>query len=201
MDWNDFFERAFASTRAMGIFRGRGLEQTLRLCESAWDNGVRVVEVPVMSADDLPVLEAIVAAGRERGLGVGAGTVISVEQVEAVRRAGATFTVAPGLDRDVVAASVAAGLPHIPGVATGTEVQAAVREGLTWLKAFPASELGPGWIRAMHGPFPNVSFVATGGVSAENATGFLDAGCRVVALGSAFEDEQSLGRVAALLAR
>jgi 2-dehydro-3-deoxyphosphogluconate aldolase/(4S)-4-hydroxy-2-oxoglutarate aldolase len=137
---------------------------------------------------------------RDRGLDVGAGTIISTSQLELARDAGAAFTVAPGFDLDVARASTELGLHHIPGVASGTEIQAALRAGFTWLKAFPAERLGPSWIRHQHGPFPQVRFVATGGVTPESAAGFLAAGCRVVGLGSAFDDEQQIAKVGALLA-
>jgi 2-dehydro-3-deoxyphosphogluconate aldolase/(4S)-4-hydroxy-2-oxoglutarate aldolase len=67
------------------------------------------------------------------------------------------------------------GLPHLPGVATPTEVQRAPAAGFGWLKAFPAAQLGAGWITAMHGPFPEARCVATGGIDLSNAAGFLSA--------------------------
>ena len=122
------------------------------------------------------------------------------EHIRQAKRAGAAFTVSPGLDLDIVRASAEAGLPPLPGVATPTEVQLALREGLTWLKAFPASVLGTGWFGAMRGPFPQAKFVATGGMDASTAGRFFAAGVRVVAVGSALEDETQLPALAALLA-
>lgn len=194
-----YFETTFADAPVMAIFRRQGLERTLALAEAAWNVGVRTVEVPVMHPDDLSVLRAVAHAGRPRGFDVGAGTITSPEQLEAVRDAGAAFTVAPGFDPDVARASAALGMPHIPGVATGSEVQAAMRAGFTWLKAFPAERLGPEWIRHMHGPFPQVRFVATGGVTSKSASAFLAAGCRVVALGSAFGSQGEIGEIRRLL--
>jgi 2-dehydro-3-deoxyphosphogluconate aldolase/(4S)-4-hydroxy-2-oxoglutarate aldolase len=91
-------------------------------------------------------------------------------------------------------------MPPMPGVATASEVQLALKEGLTWLKVFPASVLGTGWIKAMHGPFPQARFVTTGGMDATNAGEFLRAGARVVAVGSALEEPSQLSRLAVLLA-
>ncbi|MFT4210833.1 MAG: bifunctional 4-hydroxy-2-oxoglutarate aldolase/2-dehydro-3-deoxy-phosphogluconate aldolase [Microbacterium sp.] len=196
---DDYFTHTFSDVPVMGIFRRQGLERTLQLADAAWDAGVRIMEVPVMGPDDVPVLRAVAEAARARGLDVGAGTIISPEQIEIVAEAGAAFTVAPGFDPDVAAASVAQGLPHIPGVASGSEVQAALRAGFTWLKAFPAERLGPQWIRHLRGPFPQVRFVATGGVTPETAATFLEAGCRVVALGSAFDTAEQIDKVGRLL--
>jgi 2-keto-3-deoxy-6-phosphogluconate aldolase len=78
-------------------------------------------------------------------------------------------------------------------------VQRALGDGLTWLKAFPASLLGTGWFPAMRGPFPQAKFVATGGMGSGNAQAFLDAGVKVVAVGSALEDDAQLPALAQLL--
>ena len=161
---DDWFEHEFVTTRVMVIMRGLGGDASLALAERAWAAGVRAVEVPIQRPADVESLRVVAAAACERGLAVGAGTVVRVEQVEVARRAGAAYTVSPGLDDDVVRASLDAGLATLPGVATASEVQRAVRLGLGWLKMFPAATLGPGWIGAMRGPFPDVRFVATGGV-------------------------------------
>lgn len=196
-----WFDAAFADQQIMVILRGYSPERTVELCRRAWDAGITQVEVPVQSAEAFPALEAAIAAGHEHGRGVGAGTVTTQEQLERVAAAGVAFTVAPGLDDDVVRWSTAHDLPHLPGVSTPTEVQRAVRLGLGWLKAFPASVLGPGWFSAMRGPFPTVRLVATGGVSAGNARAFLDAGARVVSLGSALEDPAQLDAARQLVRR
>jgi 2-dehydro-3-deoxyphosphogluconate aldolase/(4S)-4-hydroxy-2-oxoglutarate aldolase len=99
----------------------------------------------------------------------------------------------------VLAASLAAGLPHLPGVGTATEVQQAYRAGCRWLKAFPAAALGPAWLSALHGPFPDVRFVATGGLTVADAPTFLAAGARVVALGAALADPAQRAQLGTLL--
>ena len=181
-------EDVFGDDRIMAILRGLPERETVELASRAWDLGIRLVEVPVQTPDALPSLRAAVAAGRERGLPVGAGTVISLEQVREVAASGAAFTVAPGFDPAVATASAGMGLPHLPGVATPGEIQAALRHGLTWLKAFPASVLGTAWFTAMRGPFPQIKLVATGGLDARTAPDYLAAGARVVAVGSALAD-------------
>ncbi|MET8348525.1 MULTISPECIES: bifunctional 4-hydroxy-2-oxoglutarate aldolase/2-dehydro-3-deoxy-phosphogluconate aldolase [unclassified Micromonospora] len=194
------FGDVFGTARVMAILRGLPVAETVRLAGRAWDLGIDVVEVPVATADAVPALRAAVEAGAERGRIVGAGTVLDVEQVAAAADAGAAFTVAPGLDLAVADAAAARGLPHLPGVATPTEAQQALRHGLTWLKAFPAISLGPGWFRAVAGPLPQLRFVATGGLDAGNAGAFLDAGVRVVAVGSALADPDQLDRLSELVA-
>jgi Entner-Doudoroff aldolase len=182
---DDWFDVAFAQTRAMIILRGLGAERSLEIATSAWDAGFTLLELPIQTPDDVAALAAVSAAGRERGVPVGAGTVIDVAQIEVARQNGAAFAVSPGTDDAVVRASLDAQLPILPGVATASEVQHATGLGLGWFKAFPAASLGPGWIHAMHGPFPAARFVVTGGVDLTNASAFLEAGARVVAFGSA----------------
>ena len=198
MDW---FDEAFATTQVMVIMRGLDAAASLHLAGRAWDAGVRMVEIPIQRFAAVEALTVVAAAAKDRGLVAGAGTVLTVEQVDVARRAGAAYTVSPGTDDDVIRASLAAGLPTLPGVATASDIQRCARLGLNWLKAFPAASLGPAWITAMHGPFPDVRFGATGGICVTNAPDFLAAGARVVALGSALRDPAQLDALAKLAPR
>lgn len=193
-----FFGTTFAGQPVMAILRAMPPVDTVRLAQRAWDLGLLNVEVPVEVPGAMPSLLATVAAGRERGHRVGAGTVTSAEQVSAVAAAGAAFTVAPGFDVAVAEASQQAGMPHLPGVATASEIQRARAAGFVWLKAFPATALGTTWFRAMRGPFPDLRLVATGGVDAHNAREYLSAGADVVAVGSALSDPAQVDLLAAL---
>lgn len=194
-----WFEEAFGATRAMVILRGLGVDRSLEIAASVWDAGVRLLELPVQSSADLEALRVVAAAGAERGTPVGAGTVVDPEQVDAVAQAGAIFTVSPGVDVDVIRASLDAGLPTLPGVGSGTDVQLVRRRfGLHWMKAFPARQLGAGWMAAMHGPYPDVRFVATGGVTPADAADYLRDGARAVALGSGVTAPGALDALGAL---
>ena len=173
-------------TRVLAILHGASPAETVRWCERAWSLGVTLVEVPIRADGDLDLLAAAAEAGRRTGHPVGAGTITSPELARQVAGLGAAFTVAPGLDEEVAAASTELGMAHLPGVATATEIQRALRLGLSWQKAFPAASLGPGWFTAQREPFRQVKFVATGGVSTDNAATYLKAGAAAVSLGSAF---------------
>ncbi|MFD4638341.1 bifunctional 4-hydroxy-2-oxoglutarate aldolase/2-dehydro-3-deoxy-phosphogluconate aldolase [Lentzea sp. NPDC058436] len=187
---SDFFERHLVVLPAMVILRGHDVKTTLRLCRAAYSQGVALIEVPWHGEESRQSLIAAVDWARPlAGVTVGAGTVISHQVLDSVAEVGATFTVAPGFNAEVAAASVERGLPHLPGVATGTEVGTALAAGFRWQKAFPASVLTPAWVTALHGPFPGVRFVATGGINAGNARSFLDAGARAVSFGSSFTPE------------
>lgn len=195
----EWFDTAFAGAPLMAILRGMGVQRSLELSATAWELGIDSVELPMQTAEDERALREVAAAGAARGKSVGAGTIISPAQVAVAVEAGAAYLVSPGLDPVVVRAAQEAGIPILPGVATPTEVQLAVSLGLTWLKAFPATWLGSGWFKHIRGPFPQVRFVATGGLDASNVEEFLDAGVRVGAVGSALEDASQLERLAEVL--
>lgn len=193
------FDQILGLERLMAILRGLPPDETVKLATRLWDAGVTLLEVPIATPEAVQSLRAAVDAGRQRGMRVGAGTVITPEQARTAAAAGAQYTVAPGLDLTVLAASLAAGLPHLPGVGTATEVQRARAAGCRWLKAFPAKALGTTWLRAVLGPFPDVRFVATGGLSVSDVPAFLSGGAAVVALGSALADPDQLDNIGTLL--
>jgi 2-dehydro-3-deoxyphosphogluconate aldolase/(4S)-4-hydroxy-2-oxoglutarate aldolase len=105
---------------------------------------------------------------------VAAGTVISVEQVRAVKETGVDFVVCPGIDHELVRASQQANLPVIPGVLTPTDVLRALGAGIDTVKVFPVGEVGgPAWIRALSAPFPHLHFVPTGGIRGPDVEAYL----------------------------
>ncbi len=183
--------------RVMLILRALDPDTTVERSVAAWDAGVPLVEVTVGTPDGVKSLRAAVEAGRERGKLVAAGTVLTPDSARAAADAGACFTVAPGLDPDVLAASRDAGLPHLPGVATPSEVHRAVLLGCRWLKVFPASSLGPAWFRAIRGPFPDIRYVATGGITVDTAPAFFEAGVTAVGIGAVNADPVAMAALAA----
>jgi 2-dehydro-3-deoxyphosphogluconate aldolase/(4S)-4-hydroxy-2-oxoglutarate aldolase len=183
--------------RVLMIMRGLDPEAAVERAEAAWAAGVPLVEVTIGTPDAVKSLRAVVEAGRQRGVVVGAGTVVTPDAARAAADAGAVFTVAPGLDADVLRASVDAGLPHLPGVATPSELHRAVQLGCRWVKVFPSNSLGPEWFAAVRGPFPDVRFVATGGVTPATAPAFFEAGVSAVGIGAATADPAELAALAA----
>ena len=157
----------------------------LRLVDELADAGVRVFEITLDApegADDLASVRARLA-GRE--CLVGAGTILRAEQLDAARAAGAQFAVAPLLDVSLLRAAVEGGLPFIPGAMTPTEAAAAWDAGATFVKLFPASAVGPAFVRELRGPLPDVQLIPTGGIDASNAGAFLEAGAAAVGIGGA----------------
>lgn len=187
-----WFTKGLAACPVMGVFRGLTPSHTVALATAAWDIGVTYVEVPIESEAAMPSLLAAIAAGNERGMRVGVGTISTLGQLHAASTAGADFAVSPGFDPSLISAADQIGLPFLPGIATASEILHAQRLGFTWLKAFPASVLGAAWFTAMSGPFPTLRLVATGGVTGRNALEFLGAGASVVGVGNAFGDAGQL---------
>jgi 2-dehydro-3-deoxyphosphogluconate aldolase/(4S)-4-hydroxy-2-oxoglutarate aldolase len=119
-------------------------------------------------------LEAIESMSDVSGFTVGAGTVLSVDDVTRCVDAGARFIVSPGLDEDIVVRAQELDITVLPGIATPTELQAAVALGLTAVKFFPAERLGGlSMIDALRGPFPSMRFMPSGGITAVNAATYL----------------------------
>jgi 2-dehydro-3-deoxyphosphogluconate aldolase / (4S)-4-hydroxy-2-oxoglutarate aldolase len=145
--------------------------QAVPLAEALLRGGIGCAEI-TLRTDAGPA--AIAAASAVADFIVGAGTVLTPDDVDRVVDAGARFVVSPGLAEDVVERSLELGVEVIPGVATATEVQRALRLGLSRLKLFPAGPLGGlAAVRALAGPFPDVRFLPSGGVSAANAGEYL----------------------------
>jgi len=134
--------------------------------------GVRVLEVTLRTPVALAAIEAIARAVPQAIVGV--GTVRSAADARAAKSAGAVFAVSPGYTAAVGAACRELGLPLLPGAATASEVMAAQADGLSFLKFFPATAAGGiPMLKALGGPFPDVMFCPTGGITAETAPQFL----------------------------
>ena len=147
------------------------LDTALPLARALVEGGLPVAEVTFRTAIAAVAMRLI---ADETDLLVGAGTVVRHEQVDLAFDAGARFVVTPGFSPAVADRCAELGIPVVPGVATATEVIAALDHGLDLLKLFPAEASGGiPLLRALRGPFPDVRFVPTGGVSAANAADYL----------------------------
>lgn len=148
------------------------VQDAVPLAEALLAGGVKVLEVTLRTPVALQCIEAIARALPEAV--VGAGTIRSAADAQAALDAGSRFAVSPGYTREVGAACRAIGLPLLPGVATASEVMAASADGLDFLKFFPAQQAGGVvMLKALGGPFPDIAFCPTGGISLETAPQFL----------------------------
>jgi len=148
------------------------VEDAVPLARALVAGGVRVLEVTLRTPAALAGIEAI-ARDVPQAI-VGAGTVRSAADARAARNAGSAFAVSPGYTVEVGAACRDAGLPLLPGVATASEVMTAMADGLRFLKFFPATAAGGiPMLKALAGPFPDVVFCPTGGITPETVPQFL----------------------------
>jgi 2-dehydro-3-deoxyphosphogluconate aldolase/(4S)-4-hydroxy-2-oxoglutarate aldolase len=146
--------------------------QAVPLARALVEGGIRMLEVTLRTPAALRCIEAI--AEQVPGAVAGAGTVRSAEDARAAAKAGARFAVSPGYTSGIGAACREAGLPLLPGVATGSEILLAQQDGWNELKFFPAMQAGGApMLKAFQGPFHDVRFCPTGGVTAANAREFL----------------------------
>jgi len=123
---------------------------------------------------------------------IGAGTVINKEQAKLAAKLGAAFIVGPGFSKEVADVCRKYGVLYLPGCVTPTEVMAAIAAGLKVVKFFPAENYGGvKTIKALAGPFPQIKFMPTGGISAENIKGYFDSG-KVIACGGSWMVKDSL---------
>lgn len=168
--------------RALAVVRAPRIDDPVALCRALAAGGIRTVEFTFTT----PGVEEIIAAavaGDHDAL-VGAGTVTDARTAEAAIAAGARFLVTPGLSEGAAAVAREAGVPILLGALSPTEVMRAVELGAAAVKVFPASLVGPGYLRDLRGPLPGVPFVPSGGLDAGNARDWMAAGALAVTAGS-----------------
>ncbi|MGV9270827.1 bifunctional 4-hydroxy-2-oxoglutarate aldolase/2-dehydro-3-deoxy-phosphogluconate aldolase [Kitasatospora sp. NPDC003701] len=172
---------ALRDRRILAIVRGNDPDAALDAVLTLFASGIDLVEVSLTTTGALDVLErARTALGPYAALG--AGTLLTSADARAAARAGAAFAVTPGMT-EAVGEAQSLGMPVLAGAVTPTEVALAYTEGVTAVKLFPGSLGGPGYLRALRDPFPDVPFVPVGGVDAEVARDFLAAGALAVGVG------------------
>ncbi|MDH6628613.1 2-dehydro-3-deoxyphosphogluconate aldolase/(4S)-4-hydroxy-2-oxoglutarate aldolase [Streptomyces sp. LBL] len=165
--------------RLLAIVRGKNSAAALNTVRTLVEEGIAAVEVSLTTADALSVIRQ---ARAELGPGalLGAGTVRSAEDAARAVDAGASYLVTPAL----VDGLEAYGVPVLMGALTPTEIELALARGADAIKLFPGSLGGPGYLRALRDPFPDVPFVPVGGVDAQAARDYLDRGALAVGVGS-----------------
>ncbi|ROQ78141.1 bifunctional 4-hydroxy-2-oxoglutarate aldolase/2-dehydro-3-deoxy-phosphogluconate aldolase [Streptomyces sp. NBC_01260] len=169
--------------RIVAIVRGDDADAALRTVLTLVEEDLPLIEVSLSGKDALDVIRRARAA-LGPGAPLGAGTVLTADDAHAVRDAGADFVVTPAVCEAVTEAKLL-GLPVLAGVMTPTDIVAAQRLGADAFKIFPAAQAGgPGYLRALHGPFPDAPFVPVGGVDADAARTYLAHGATAVGVGS-----------------
>ncbi len=185
-------------TPLVAILRGLEPARAVAVGEVLADCGFDIIEVPLNSPDPLVSIAALVKAMGDRAL-IGAGTVLTEAQVDALAEIGARLVVSPNCNPAVIRRTAAHGMVGMPGVLTPTEMFAALDAGASGLKLFPAEMSSPGIIKAVRAVLPpTVPVLAVGGIHADNMRDYLDAGVTGFGIGgSLFKPGKPLDEIAA----
>ncbi|KKX29305.1 2-dehydro-3-deoxy-6-phosphogalactonate aldolase [Rhizobium sp. LC145] len=168
----------------VAILRGLKPEETEAVVGGLIETGFTAIEIPLNSPEPFKSIE-IAAKLAPADCLIGAGTVLTVEDVASLDAAGGKLMVSPNVEPDVIRTAAAKGMVTLPGVFTPTEALAAAKAGATGLKFFPASVLGPSGITAIRAVLPkDLVIAAVGGVSDENFSDYIKAGISAFGLGS-----------------
>jgi 2-dehydro-3-deoxyphosphogalactonate aldolase len=179
------FETGFATCPLIAILRGILPEEVVSIGEILVDAGFTLIEVPLNSPQALVSIKAMAEALSGRAV-IGAGTVLTPDEVDAVATAGGRLIVSPDFDPSVVARAGARGLVSLPGVMTPTEAFAALAAGADGLKLFPGEALSPGFVKGLRAVLPQpVKLVPTGGVDLDTLHQWKRAGASGAGLGGA----------------
>ena len=178
--------------------------------DSAYDIAAALVEGGIQALEftaETPGIARIIEDVRRRlpeSVAVGVGTVLDGETARIMLLAGADFVVTPAVDKATIEVCIRYGKPVMPGAMTPTEILTAYEYGADLVKVFPAGVLGPSYFRSLRGPLSHIPLMATGGISADNAQEYLQAGVAALGVGGslvpakavAAKDYQAIGKEA-----
>jgi len=167
--------------KLIAVIRASTAEQAARAVEAVAEGGITCIEITMTVPGGISVLGELARSGMN--LHIGAGTVLTPREVDECVKAGAQFIVSPCCCLDVIAQARRHNVVSIPGAMSPTEILTAWEMGADMVKVFPASVLGPSYLKAVRGPLPQIPLVPTGGITADNAGKFIHAGAAMVCAG------------------
>ncbi len=178
-----FSWQLFQQTPIIGILRGVPLQTIRNIVPLYLESGFTTLEITLNSEG---ALESIESLGREFGneLNIGAGTVCTEEDLRKALSAGASFIVTPVLNENVIKSCAQKQVPVFPGAYSPTEIYNAWAWGANMVKVFPATSVGPAYIKEVNAPLQQIKLLPTGGISSENIAYFFRAGAAGVGMGS-----------------
>ena len=189
--------RAVEEEKIVAILRGIPGEKIIPVAEALYNGGIRLLEVTYSSngaVSDQQTASYIRSlaeyfAGR---MYIGAGTVLKAEQVQLTKEAGGLFIISPDTDREVIEETRRLEMVSMPGALTPTEVNAAHKYGADFVKLFPVSNMGPGYVKAIKAPLSHIKLLAVGGVDENNMADYLKAGVCGFGIGSNITDKKMI---------
>ncbi|MEL6543294.1 MAG: bifunctional 4-hydroxy-2-oxoglutarate aldolase/2-dehydro-3-deoxy-phosphogluconate aldolase [Myxococcota bacterium] len=176
-------------SRLVPVLRAPSPDLALIAADALVAGGIRVIEVTLTVPKAVDVIRTLVERFASTDTVVGAGTVLNGDEAAQCLDAGAQFVVTPGLDVSLVEKLKEQRVPVMPGALTPTEVITAWQAGADMVKVFPCSAMGgPGYLKSLKAPLPDVKLFPTGGVKLENINDYLNAGASVLGVGAALVD-------------
>lgn len=175
----------------IAAIRADSSEKLIEVAQALEAGGAQFIEVTMNTPNALRVIEALADRMGDR-IGVGVGTVLDPETARAAILAGAQYIVSPTLNLRVIEMAKRYSKLVFPGAFTPTEILAAWEAGADMVKVFPASAVGPGYIRDIHGPLPQIRLMPVGGVSVENCGEFIKAGAAAVTAASCIAPKKDI---------
>ncbi|GGH27266.1 2-dehydro-3-deoxy-phosphogluconate aldolase [Dyadobacter endophyticus] len=189
MSERTFSWELFNKAPLVGIIRNVSPEDVKRILPIYREAGLTTVEI-TMNTPGATDMIRYALENEHYGLNIGAGTVCTKEDLDAALEAGAQFVVTPVLSKKVVKSCVKKGIPVFPGAYTPTEIFNAWELGASMVKIYPATALGPGYIKDLKAPMNQLKLLPTGGVSLENMEAFLKAGANGLGIGGQLFDKK-----------
>ncbi len=184
---------AFKKTPVMGIVRGTEISDITPLIETVIRSGLQTIEITMNTRDAVSIISEAVSVSQGR-ISIGAGTVLSDEDLEKALSAGAEFVVMPVCDEKVVKTCAKNKIPVFPGAITPSEVLRAWSYGASMVKIFPSSFYGPKYFKALKGPLDKIELMAVGGVNLKNIKEYFDCGAGAVAFGASIFKKDLLAK-------
>jgi len=175
---------------ALAIIRVDHADRLIRIAQAITKGGLNCVEITMTTPGALRAIEE--AQGKLDRVVIGVGTVLDASTARQAILAGAEFLVTPTVELDVIEMARRYGKVVIAGAMTPTEILTAWEAGADMVKVFPANVFGPGYLKAVHGPLPQIPLVPTGGVTAKTAGEFIRAGAAMVCAGSWLVDKKAI---------
>lgn len=179
------------------IVRGLGKDKMIPLAEAMYKGGIRLIEVTYDANGSIPhedTAKSIRSINEHFGgdMLVGAGTVLTTKQVEMAKNAGGSYIISPNVNEEVIKKTVELSMVSIPGAFSPTEIEKAYECGADFVKVFPASELGPSYIKAIRAPLSHIKMLAVGGIDHTNLKDYLKVGICGFGMGSNIVDKKAL---------
>ncbi|HUV04150.1 MAG TPA: bifunctional 4-hydroxy-2-oxoglutarate aldolase/2-dehydro-3-deoxy-phosphogluconate aldolase [Armatimonadota bacterium] len=166
----------------VAVVRGTSDELIMKAIEAALDGGINVIEVAFTVPNALEIIKRLAASVSDDVI-LGAGTVLTPEMAADAVDASAQFIVSPNVNLATIEMAKSRGVPVFPGALTPTEIITAWQAGADMVKIFPANVMGPAYLKDLHGPFPQIKFMPTGGVNLSTARDYLENGAAALGVG------------------